>query len=118
MMFQPLESPMPRQVPYTVEQVVELLYDDLTLRDRVVMANLSEGELDALLYANIAKPIRKEFGIYNGNTKLLDSCCRFIARKYASYEDPVMVIIKELWKKAQKKHLLHLAATSVQPTTH
>lgn len=118
MMFQPLESPMPRQLPHTVDQVVELLCDDLSLRDKVVMANLSEGDLDSLLYATIAKQIRKEFGIYNGNTKLLDSCCRYIGRKYKSYEDPVMVIIKELWKKVQKNHLLHLVKTTAQITTH
>lgn len=118
MMFQPLESPMPPQIPYTVEQVVEVLYDDLSLRDRVVMANLSEGDLDSFLYATIAKPIRREFGIYTGNTELLDSCCRYIARKYESYEDPVMVIIKELWKKAQKNHLLHLVKPTAQTITH
>ena len=117
-MFQPLESPMPRRVPYTVEQVVELLYDDLSLRDRVVMANLSENDLDSVVYATIAKPMRKEFGIYTGNTELLDSCCRYIGRKYKSYEDPVMVIIKELWKKAQKNHLLHLVKTTAQTTTN
>jgi hypothetical protein len=118
MMFQPLESPMPLQLPYTVEQVVELLYNDLSLRDKVVMANLSESDLDSMLYVTIAKPIRKEFGIYNGNTKLLDSCCRYIGRKYKSYEDPEMVIIKELWNKAKKTHLLHLVDTTVQATMH
>ena len=118
MMFQPLESPMPRQLPYTVEQVVELLYDDLSFRDKVVIANLSEVDLDLSLYGAIAKTIRKEFGIYSGNTELLDSCCRYICRKYQSHEDPAMVIIKELWKKARKTHLLHLVDTSVQATAH
>lgn len=108
MMFQPLELPMPRQLPCTVEQVVELLFDDLSLRDKVVMANLTEYDLDSVLYAIVAKPIRKEFGIYNGNTELLESCCRYIGKKYKSYEDPVMVIIKELWKKSRRTHLLHL----------
>lgn len=78
------------------------------------MASLSESDLDSLLYTIMAKPIRKEFGIYNGNNKLLDSCCKFIGRKYKSYEDPVMVIIKELWEKAKKTHLLHLVDASVQ----
>ena len=108
MMFQPLDSPMPRQLPYTVEQAVKLLYDDLTFRDKVVVANLSESDLDSSVYVAVAKTIRKEFGIYNGNTDLLDSCCRYIGKKYESHEDPVMVIIKELWKKAQRTHLLHL----------
>lgn len=118
MMFQPLDTPMPRQLPYTVEQVVELLYDDLSFRGKVLIANLSESDLDSSLYAAVAKTIRKEFGIYNGNTELLDSCCRYISKKYESDEDPVMVIIKELWKKAKKTHLLHLADTTVQATMH
>jgi hypothetical protein len=109
---------MPRQLPHTVEQVVELLFDDLSLRDKVIMANLTEYDLDSILYATIAKSIRKEFGIYNGNTELLESCCGYIGKKYKSYEEPVMVIIKELWKKSKKTHLLHLVDTALQTTTH
>ncbi len=44
---------MPRQLPSTVDQLVELLYDDLSLRHKVVMANISESDLDSLLYATI-----------------------------------------------------------------
>lgn len=117
-MFQPLDTPMPRQLPYTVEQVVEMLYDDLSLRDKVVIANLTESDVDLSLYAAMAKTIRKEFGIYSGNTELLNSCCKYIGRKYESHEDPVMVIIKELWKKAKKTHLLHLVDTPVQATAN
>ncbi len=118
MMFQPLDTPMPRQLPYTVGQVVEMLYDDLSLRDKVVVANLSESDLDLSLYAAMAKTIRKEFGIYNGNNELLDSCCKYICRQYESHEDPVMVIIKELWKKTKKSHLLHVVGTPVQSTAN
>lgn len=118
MMFQPLDTPMPRQLPYTVEQVVEVLYDDLSLRGKVMIANISENDLDLSLYAAMAKTIRKEFRIYNGNTELLNSCCRYIGRRYGSHEDPEMVIIKELWKKAKKTHLLHLVDTSVQVTVN
>lgn len=114
MMFQPLDSPMPRQLPYTVEQVVDLLYDDLSLRDRVIIANLSENDLDSSLYKAMAKTIRKEFNIYSGNKELLGSCCSYIGRKYDSYEDPEMVIIKELWRKAKQTHRLHLVDNSDQ----
>lgn len=116
MMFQPLDTPMPRQLPNTVGQVVEMLYDDLSLRDKVVIANLSESDLDVSLYVAMAKTIRKEFVIYNGNTELLNSCCNYIGRKYESHEDPVMVIIKELWQKAKETHLLHLVDNSVKAT--
>lgn len=118
MMFQPFDTPMPRQLPYTVEQVVELLYDDLSFREKVVIANLSESDLDFSLYAALAKTIRKEFGIFNGNSELLNSCCKYIGRKYESHEDPVMVIIKELWTKAKEIHILHLVNMPVQTTAN
>lgn len=118
MMFQPLDTPMPRQRPYTVEQVVEMLYDDLSLRDKVVISNLSESDLDLSLYPAMAKTIRTEFGIYNGNTELLNSCCAYIGRKYESHEAPVMVIIKELWQKARKTHRLYLVETPGQATAN
>ena len=114
MMFQPLDEPMPRPLPFTVEQVVEVLYEDISLRDKVVIANFSESELDSSLYTAMAKTIRKEFGLYSGNTELLNSCCRYIGRKYENHEDPVMVIIKELWKKTKKTHTLHLVDTTSQ----
>jgi len=108
MMFQPLNQFHLLGQPSTVEQVVEILYHDLTLRDKVIMANLSEDELDSSVYLAMAKAIRKEFGLYNGNTALLKSCSSYLGRQYDTYEDPAMVIIKELWKKIQKSHSLHL----------
>ncbi len=107
-MFQPIDEPLPHPLPCTVEQVVEVLYGDISFRDKVVMANLSEKELDSSMYTALAKTIRKEFGLYNGNSDLLKSCCSYIGRKYEDYEDPVMVIMKELWKKAKQTHSLHL----------
>lgn len=111
MMFQPLEEPLKSPLPHTVEQVVDLLFDDISLRDKVVMANLSESDLDSSIYTAMAKTIRTEFGLYNGNTDLLNSCCRYIGREYENHEDPVMVIMKELWERAKKTHKLHLVET-------
>lgn len=118
MMFQPLDGTIPRQLPYSVEQVVAVLYEDISLRDRVVIANLSENELDPSLYYAMAKTIREEFRLFNGNTELLTSCCSYIGKKYENHEDPVMVIIKELWKKAQKTHRLQLIETNRQSSVN
>ncbi len=108
MMFQPLDSQRPATLPRTVEEVVGLLYEDLMLRDRVVMSNLSETELASSVYLALAKSIRKEFGLYNGNEHLIASCRSYLGREYDSYEDPAMVIIKELWKKIRRSHHLRL----------
>lgn len=108
MMFQPVCETKVADRPATVEQVVELLYGDLSLRDRVVMAQLSEDELDRSVYLAIAKNIRKEFGLYSGNTDLLKNCSEYLGREYDSYEDHAMVIVKELWKRIRRSHSLHL----------
>lgn len=108
MMFQPLTDFNPLRLPDTVEQVVELLSQDLSLRDKVVMAQLTERELDSEIYLAMAKTIRREFGLYRGNPDLLNSCRSYLGRDYDSFEDPAMVIVKELWKKIKRTHNLHL----------
>ena len=110
MMFQPLNEidPTPAPRPKTVEEVVDLLHNDLSLRDKVIMAQLSEDDLASTVYLAMAKIIRKEFGLYDGNTHLLDSCCSYLGGKYDRYEDPAMVIVKELWTKVKRSHNLRL----------
>lgn len=107
-MFQPLDTIQPKQYPRTVEEVVAILFEDLLLRDRVIMSKLSENELNSEIYLALAKSIRKEFGLYDGNNHLIDSCKAFMGRDYDDYEDPAMIIIKELWKKIKKHHHLRL----------
>ncbi len=108
MMFQPMNDFNPHSRPSTVDQVVELLYCDISLRDKAIMAQLSEQELDSIVYLSMAKSIRKEFGLYSDNKDLLNSCSSYLGSKYDAYEDPAMVIVKELWLKVKKKHNLHL----------
>lgn len=105
-MFQPLDKADSAAAAETVEEVVDLLYKDLTLRDRVVMSQLTEQELDSGVYLVLAKIIRKEFGLYNQNLTLINSCRKYLGTTYDSYEDPAMVIIKELWKKVRRVHHL------------
>ena len=109
MMFQPLNELSPVNLPRTVAEVVDILYLDLKLRDKVIMASLSEKDLEASVYLALAKTIRKEFGLYSGNNELLNSCSSFLGKTYDRYEDPAMVIVKELWKKIRKNHILRIS---------
>ncbi len=118
MMFQPLNEFNSLSLPCTVDQVVELLYHDISLRDKVIIAHLSENELDSSVYLAMAKTIRREFGLYSGNTDLLNSCSSYLGKKYDAYEDPAMVIIKELWQKIKKSHILHLVPKRHFHTEH
>ena len=108
MMFQPIYEKRTPPPPATVEAVVDLLYSDLTLRDKVIMAGLNEAELDSSVYLAMAKILRKEFGLCTGNTQLLQSCESYLGRDYDPYEDPAMVIVKELWKKVKSRNNLRL----------
>lgn len=108
MMFQPLDKEQPNELPRSVGDAVDILFEDLLLKDRVIMAKLSEEELDSTVYLALAKSIRKEFGLYNGNDHLITSCQRYLGRSYDHFEDPAMVIIKELWKKIREKYHLRL----------
>lgn len=108
MMFQPLDTDQLLQLPRSVEEVVTILYEDLPVNDRLIMAKLSEKELDSSVYLALAKSIRKEFGLCSGNDHLINSCRPYFGRDYDSFEDPAMVIIKELWQKIRTKYHLRL----------
>jgi hypothetical protein len=108
MMFQPINEFSPAAPPRTVKEVVDILYLDLKLRDKVVLASLSEKDLESSVYLALAKTIRKEFGLYSGNEELLKSCSSFLGTSYDKYEDPAMVIVKELWKMIRQKHQLRI----------
>lgn len=107
-MFQPMTEVNLINLPRSVEEVVELLYVDISLRDKAIMAGLSEDELDTSIYLALAKTIRKEFGLYTGNEELIASCLSYLGKEYDAFEDPAMVIIKELWKKIKRNHHLRL----------
>jgi len=111
MMFQPIDTEQPKELPRNVEEAVNILFEDLLLKDKVIMASLSEEELESTLYLALAKSIRKEFGLYSGNDHLITSCKFYLCREYDCFEDPTMVIIKELWKKIREKYHLRLVTS-------
>jgi hypothetical protein len=99
----------PYDLPATADEVVDLILSDLTLRDKVVIANFSENELRKL-YATVGAYITEEFDLLTGNDALLSSC-REIAEKNseaAQKEDPAMTIIREIWKKLKTTHMLRV----------
>lgn len=108
MMFQPINKQAPATLPRSVGEVVDILYSDLSLRDKVVLASLSENDLETSVYLALAKTIRREFGLYSGNNELLASCSSFLGNGYDRFEDPAMVIVKELWHKIRRTHCLHV----------
>ncbi|MFP4390323.1 MAG: hypothetical protein ACLFRG_18185 [Desulfococcaceae bacterium] len=110
MMFQPLDwkEPSLSNAPRNVEEVVDLLLSDLTLRDRVMMAEMKESNLPQV-YQALSAVLKREFGLVTENTSLLRSCIRK-ARSYDNglMEDPAMVIIRNLWLRLRRSHALRV----------
>jgi len=102
----PAESPS-RPMPKTVAEAVQRLTDGLPLKDRTLLANMTEGELQALM-ATLGKHIQAAHGLDGGNGDLMASC-RFVAGSEKIDPDgAAMVIIRELWKSLSKTHKLRL----------
>ena len=93
--------------PRTVQEAVERLVAELSLRDKTQIAKASE-EGGTSLQPALAAYIRKKFGLLAGNYELMESC-RFLADQDQLHADEASaVIIKELCKKLRETHLLRV----------
>jgi hypothetical protein len=97
----------PSTLPKTVEEAVDRLIDELSLKDRTTLSNLSEDEL-INLHISLGEYIRNEFGLWAGNKDLMASCCT-IAQTEKIHEDTAStIIIEELWKSLRETHKLRV----------
>ena len=91
--------------PACVRDAVQQLSDGLPLKDRVTIANMTEGELPALL-PTLGEYIVHRFGLPAGNIPLMRSC-RWVARRSIKTEEAAArLIIRELWKLLHRTHAL------------
>jgi hypothetical protein len=94
-------------IPNSVDEAVDLLIESLPLKDKTTIANLTEDELKDLRFT-LGIYIINQFGLDSGNRLLLDSC-RLISRdKYLHHSQAPQVIIKALWKRLRKTHVLRV----------
>ena len=97
----------PSTPPKTVEEAVNRLLDELSLKDRTIISNLSEYEL-INFHINLGEYIRNEFGLWSGNKDLISSCCT-IAKMDKIHEDTAStLIIEALWKRLIETHKLRV----------
>ena len=88
-----------------VRNVVDCMRGELPLKDRVLIANMSEPELRAL-DRTLGEYIINRFGLATGNTALRRSC-RWVARRpIADEAAAAAVIIRALWKQLRRTHPL------------
>lgn len=103
-----LPSPKPptsEELPKRVRDVVERLLGDLSLKDRVLIANMSEPELPAL-GQTLGEYVVNRYGLATGNAALVRSC-RWVGRRPLKNEsEAAAVIIRALWKQLRRTHPL------------
>jgi len=91
--------------PSCVRDALQQLSAGMPLKDRVTIANMTEGELPALL-PTLGEYIVHRFGLPAGNIPLMRSC-RWVARRSIKTEEAAArLIIRELWKLLRRTHAL------------
>ena len=93
--------------PKTANQAVDILISKMALKDKVIMAHMTYGEL-VDLNSNLGAYIKNIFRLRSGNNELMESC-RFVSQNNKLDEDGACVaIIEILWKRVRKTHKMRV----------
>ena len=102
-----IETPQDPFPPRTVEEAVNCLTSELSLKDLVTIAGMSAWEL-GYIHHSLGEYIKKNFEFDTGNQALMSSC-RFLSSKDGLNSDEAShLIIKALWKKLIKTHQIRV----------
>jgi Circularly permutated YpsA SLOG family len=91
--------------PKTVDEAVETLLAEMTLKDKAGIAKTEEQALPGL-QVSFGYDMRRRFGLGAGNSALLESCAQALGKDKIREAQAPAVIIKELWKKLRETHSL------------
>jgi len=91
--------------PKTVDQAVERLLSDLSLKDRVYIANLAKEDL-YLIHISLRSLIGHELGLLSGNKDLIESCRAMSGSSELRADQWPTVILEALWMKLRDTHTL------------
>jgi hypothetical protein len=94
--------------PPTVRQAVEKLVASLSLKDRAMIGNMAEEQLDSLKNTHLDEVIQSHYGLGAENRKLMEDCLRFSDKKHLSVEDAAALIMREVWGELGKTHRLRV----------
>ena len=95
------------KLPRTVNEAVERLIRELSLKDKTNIANMTETELMTLQFT-LGTYIENEFGIYTGNRHLIFSSKMLSGDVHIHPDSISPLIIKELWKRLKESHKLRV----------
>ena len=101
-----LKNPLrPELLPKTVDEAVDRLISELTLKDKTKLAKMGEYDLSALPFT-MGQYIREQFGLTDGNEELMASCRSLAGEDDLHDETASMLIIEALWQKLRQTYAL------------
>ncbi len=104
LLAQPLKTALP---PKTAAAAVDIIINEMHLKDRTLMANLREEEI-APLQLTLGLYIKKKLDIWSQDTTLYHSCVAAAETENLDKSNLPMVFIKMMWKKLRDTHRLRV----------
>jgi hypothetical protein len=93
--------------PKTVDQAIERLLEDLTLKERVRIAKMDKSQLK-VLHITMGPHIREKFGFWTGNHELMESCRILSGNDTFDIATGSAMIINGLWARLKRTHALRV----------
>lgn len=94
-------------LPKTVDEAVDQIMSDMTLDERVRMANFDKEELRVINYS-LSIFIRNQLFMKDINKELFESCLTVSGNKNLNEGTAALVIIERLWEKLRKTYKLRV----------
>ena len=94
-------------LPENVDEAVERIFTQLTLKDKSQIARMGERDLNALNHT-LGRYIADNFGLRENNDELISSCGFILGKESIEEAEAVSIIIKKLWGKLQSSHSLRV----------
>jgi hypothetical protein len=89
-------------LPGTVDEAIKNLLSKLPLKDKTMIARMTEDEL-TYLHTTLGQHIRNRFGLSSQNRSLMQSC-RLQSGQNLNEDECSEFIVKELWTKLRATH--------------
>ena len=94
-------------LPKTVDEAVDQIISDMTLEERVRMANFDKEELRVINYS-LSIFIRNQLFMKDINKELFESCRTVSGNKNLNEGTAALVIIERIWEKLRKIYRLRV----------
>jgi hypothetical protein len=97
----------PSDLPQTVDEAAIDIITGMDLRDRSILAHLSEEDLDPL-QLTLGLYIKQQMEVWSINESLRESCIQACREEGLDESNPAMVIVKRIWKRLKETHKLRV----------